>query len=105
MPSVEETIKQRFSVHGDYANAATFKDRVISQCTELPNWKKLGPSGRETVRMIVEKLGRIMFGDCGFPDHWHDIAGYATLMERVLESRPGPDRIEIPLTYEEGSNG
>lgn len=105
MSDVNETIKQRFSVHGDYTTAATFKDRLISQCSELPNWKKLGPDGRETVRMIVEKLGRIMLGDCDFPDHWHDIAGYATLMERSLESRPGPGQIEIPLNYEEGSNG
>lgn len=105
MATINETLKQRGNVHGNYPTSAVFKDRVLSLCTELPNWKKLGAPGRETVRMIVEKLGRIMLGDCEFIDHWHDIAGYATLMEQWLDSKPGPGQCEIPLNYEEGSNG
>lgn len=34
--------------------------------------------------MILHKIARIMNGDPDHIDHWHDIAGYATLIEWIL---------------------
>lgn len=34
---------------------------------------------RESVDMILHKIGRIVAGDAGFQDHWDDIAGYARI--------------------------
>ena len=36
--------------------------------------------------MIANKIGRILNGDPNYPDSWHDIAGYATLIENELQS-------------------
>ena len=99
--SVENTLNTRAAVHGNYVDAASFKDSVLQECVNCKtgNWEKLGPVGRQTVHMIIEKLGRIMYGDPLFSDHWHDIAGYATLMDNYLVR---PVQTEIPLNYEEG---
>lgn len=99
--SVEDTLKQRNNVHGNYARSAGVKDKVLEEFSKTDNWKKLGAEGRQTVRMIVEKLGRVMYGDCFFPDHWHDIAGYATLMEGVCLNRPVHGQTELPLKFHE----
>ena len=101
--SVEDTLKQRKNVHGDYRRAAGIKDKMLEEFSKTDNWKQLGAEGHETIRMIVEKLGRIMYGDCFFSDHWHDIAGYATLMERICEGKSSPGQCTLDLNcVEEG---
>lgn len=100
--SVSDTLKQRANVHGNYVESASFKDLVLNECINCKtgNWEKLGPAGRQAIHMIIEKLGRIMYGDPLFSDHWHDIAGYATLMDNYLKE---PVQTDIPLDYEEGA--
>ena len=39
----------------------------------------LSSTQRESVDMILHKLGRIVAGDPSFQDHWDDIAGYARI--------------------------
>jgi hypothetical protein len=34
--------------------------------------------------MICYKMGRILSGDSNNLDHWDDIAGYATLVSKIL---------------------
>ena len=34
--------------------------------------------------MIQHKIARVLNGDPNYPDNWHDIAGYARLVEREL---------------------
>ena len=34
--------------------------------------------------MITNKMARIVNGDPNYIDNWHDIAGYATLVEQEL---------------------
>ena len=36
--------------------------------------------------MIAVKISRILTGDPSHADNWHDIAGYATLVERRLNN-------------------
>ena len=35
--------------------------------------------------MIASKIARIVNGDPDYADNWHDIAGYARLVEKELE--------------------
>jgi len=35
--------------------------------------------------MIAHKIGRILNGDPDYQDSWHDIIGYARLVERQLQ--------------------
>jgi hypothetical protein len=37
---------------------------------------------REALDMILHKIARIVNGNPNETDHWHDIAGYATLVEQ-----------------------
>ena len=34
--------------------------------------------------MILHKIGRIINGDADYADSWHDIAGYASLVDKRL---------------------
>lgn len=45
------------------------------------------PDQREALDMIFHKIGRIVCGDPDYADSWHDIAGYAKLVEDRLNGK------------------
>jgi len=51
---------------------------------EHPGWSRLSSVQREGLSMIQHKIARIMCGDPNYYDHWHDIQGYAKLVEDRL---------------------
>jgi hypothetical protein len=48
---------------------------------------------QEGLDLIMTKIGRILTGDPDYKDNWHDIAGYAKLVERACT----PAIPELPL--------
>ncbi len=50
-----------------------------------PNWETMTYDQREGLDMIANKIARILNGDPNYADSWHDIAGYATLVEKRIE--------------------
>jgi hypothetical protein len=51
---------------------------------DSPNWGDLTDDKREALEMIAHKIGRILNGDPEYKDSWHDIIGYARLVEDTL---------------------
>lgn len=80
--AIKDTLAERGKVHGDFTDNAeisqAFKDIVHSHDG------KLTPVMREGIDMILGKVGRILSGNPAHKDHWHDIAGYATLVEERI---------------------
>lgn len=87
----EAILSERAKTHGDYsvharitqALKATIRDfHVVKPAsdTPFPAMDRLNPEQRESIDMILHKLGRIIAGDPDFRDHWDDIAGYAKLV-------------------------
>ncbi len=81
--SVTKTSAERQSQHGSFAKLYTpaALSEVMQRAT---NYQNLTPYMRESLEMIQIKISRILEGNCNHTDHWHDIAGYATLVERHL---------------------
>ena len=88
--SIDELLDQRGKTHGDFAVHAMVTQDLkevmrsvhkvnIGSDTVIQAWSHLIPSQRESLDMIVHKIGRILAGDPDFRDHWDDIAGYAKL--------------------------
>ena len=48
--------------------------------------------------MICSKMARIVNGDFDYIENWHDIAGYATLMERDLKTKDGATNSKVVRT-------
>jgi hypothetical protein len=82
--TIQKTLKQRQKTHGDFATHA-----AISQELKAVLWKHdfqgLAPNQCEALEMICHKIARILNGNPDTHDHWHDIAGYATLVADRLE--------------------
>ena len=82
--NLEKTLKDRQQTHGDFKTHA-----AISQELKSVLWKHdfhgLDNHQVEALEMICHKIARILNGNPNTHDHWHDIAGYATLVAKELE--------------------
>jgi len=81
--TVGETLEQRAATHGSFVGVAcaaqTIKE-VIARHSDNLNYPQT-----EALDMIASKIARICAGNSDEPDHWKDIAGYATLILNELE--------------------
>lgn len=77
--NIRETLNERGKVHGDYSDHARMSQMLKNIMASGKNWKDLEDHEKETLEMVAHKIGRILSGDPHYHDHWHDIAGYATL--------------------------
>lgn len=89
MTDVNATLNSRASTHGDFQDNSRIMQRLkFLMRTDGVNWQrgKLEEFQQEALDMIQHKIGRILSGNPNEPDHWHDIAGYATLVENILRT-------------------
>ena len=80
MPDLNRTLADRQKTHGDFQQVAKVAESLMNSI----EFQRLSATQSFAVRMIVGKLARIVCGNPNEPDHWHDIAGYAKLVEDEL---------------------
>lgn len=87
MSKIRDILKERQSTHGCFAVGAEIIQRLKFTARNTSSYQdKLTDPQREAVDMILHKVGRILNGNPNEPDHWNDIAGYATLVAEELEA-------------------
>jgi len=84
MTDINETLNERGSRYGDFAGHAKITQDLKEVMARSKNWATLSPDKKEALEMIAHKIGRILNGDPDYADNWHDIAGYATLVEKNI---------------------
>ncbi len=80
--STEDILNEREKTHGHWLLQAAFSQKLKDMVTVSSG---LSNSQREALQMICVKISRIVYGNNNEPDHWRDIAGYATLVVKELE--------------------
>ena len=79
--NVEETLVERGDRYGAFTDNAAVTQCLKETMRHTQNWDRLEPEMREALDMIAHKISRILNGDPNYTDSWHDIAGYAQLVE------------------------
>lgn len=88
MPDINNTLTERGKTHGSFETNALVAQRLKAVIRNL-NETELSVVQMEALDFITSKIGRICSGNPNEPDHWIDIAGYATLVAKSLtESKP-----------------
>lgn len=83
---VQSTLLSRKKTHGDFRENGIIMQALKEQVRGGIHYANLEHYQREALDMICHKIGRILTGNPNEPDHWHDIAGYATLVENILKT-------------------
>lgn len=89
MSTIEETLEEREKRYGNFTTHADITQKlkkivwtaIRSKCDYAITHVQ-----SEALDMIMHKVGRILNGDPSYADNWHDIAGYATLVEKELNN-------------------
>ena len=84
MDTVQETLADREKSYGSYPENCKLTQDVKDILRAHPRWETMSPDKKQSVEMIVYKMARIITGDHGHKDSWHDIAGFARLIEQNL---------------------
>lgn len=84
MVNVNDTLAERGSRYGDFRAHAEITQGLKGVMQQTPGWQRLTASMKESLEMIAHKVGRILNGDPTYADSWHDISGYATLVDAEL---------------------
>ncbi len=88
MTDVAATLAERGKRYGVWAEQARITQSIKAAMRDSPNGQNLPPDMSEALSMIASKIARIMNGDPNYADSWHDIAGYAKLVEDRLNASP-----------------
>jgi len=83
--SIEDTLKARAVTHGSFRQHAAIAQGLKEEMVQTSGWTKLTLVQKESLEMIAHKIARILNGSPDHEDHWHDIQGYAALVEQALQ--------------------
>ena len=81
--SIEKTLEQRSERYGEFKDVAETTYQ-LQEALRRSQSKTMTSSQIIALDMICNKIARIVNGDPNYVDNWHDIAGYATLIEKEL---------------------
>lgn len=93
---MNETLAERGNRYGDFATHAQITQDLKAVFVASPKWATLNAAMKEGLEMVAHKIGRILNGDPTYGDSWHDIAGYAKLVEDFLIDKSHADAALAP---------
>jgi hypothetical protein len=82
---IDATLAEKGKRYGEFHEHARITQSLKRAMADTPNWSSLSDDKKEALEMIAHKIGRILNGDPDYIDSWHDISGYATLVEKDLD--------------------
>lgn len=82
---IQQTLQDRGSRYGDFKSHAEITQSLKIAMRACPKWGALSDDKKEALEMVAHKIGRILNGDPEYKDSWHDIVGYAALVDNSLE--------------------
>ena len=85
--TIEATLAERQAQYGCFEDVARTTGKIMEALSEVRvnGLNDLPYPHRMALYMIASKMARIVNGDFNSIDEWHDIAGYATLVERLID--------------------
>jgi hypothetical protein len=101
--NVEQTLIDRESTYGSFRDVADTTSKLMGVLLNSKNGQILPCAHQEALHMICLKMARIVNGDHNFIESWHDISGYAILIENELRATDGATNSR--LTYQKAING
>jgi hypothetical protein len=87
--ALASTLQARGAVYGDFINNAALSQDLKGRMRSEPRWQTLPADQQEALDFFCSKMSRILTGSASHIDNWHDIAGYARLVEQRLTAGGG----------------
>lgn len=87
-PEIQKTLEERGKRYGSFASHATIAQNIKASYLMVPAYHLMAADQKQALDVIADKIARILNGDPNYVDNWHDIQGYAKLVEdRLLQQQ------------------
>ena len=84
--NVDDTLATRATRYGNYKEDVSRVSQALKDILRSGDvWKEMDDDMKESLDLICNKISRIVNGDPWYHDSWHDIIGYARLVEERIE--------------------
>lgn len=83
---IDSTLEERGKQYGEFKEHARISQNLKEVMRREEGWNRLADDQREALEMIAHKIARLLNGNPDHIDGYHDIAGYARLVEKRLDS-------------------
>lgn len=83
--SIERTLAERGARYGNFPEVAQTAQSLKLTLRTAVDRRGCPVEVRQALDAIADKLARIVNGDPTYVDNWHDIQGYARLVEDAIE--------------------
>ena len=90
MSNVSKTLEERGKRYGNFYQHATICQDIKAVMQNTEGWERLAPDQAQALEVIADKIARMLNGDPDYVDNWHDIGGYASLVEDRLVDKGDP---------------
>lgn len=96
---IENTLAERGERYGSFEERAYVCQELQKDIRDLfpAGWARLSCAQQQALTVIADKVSRILVGDPNYADNWHDIQGYARLVEEGLPAAKAPANDNLPL--------
>jgi hypothetical protein len=81
---IDSTLSERRTRYGEFHEHARITQAIKAAMQSGRSWSACTDSQKEALEMVAHKIGRIVNGDPGYLDSWHDMIGYTRLVEKEL---------------------
>jgi hypothetical protein len=90
MTDINKTLAERGERYGAFRDHAAIAQDLKDAMWHRDGWSRLAPDQKQALEVIADKVARILNGDPNYTDNWHDIIGYARLVETRLQEAQAP---------------
>lgn len=100
--SIEDTLAERGDRYGSFEHHATIAQELQDTMRAQGGWARLAPDQKQALTVIADKIARMLNGDPAYRDNWHDIVGYAKLVDdrmaraEIAKLAPQPAKVTAP---------
>lgn len=85
--TIETTLAERGARYGKFSEHAVIAQAIQNAMRKPEGWNRLAPDQKQALTVMADKIARMLNGDPDYIDNWHDIIGYAKLVEDRLLSK------------------
>lgn len=82
--TVQDTLAERQKEYGSFEDVAFVTQGLVDFLSRHTKYDEMPKTHKEALHMIASKVARLTMGNHNSIDGWHDIAGYAKLIENLL---------------------
>lgn len=79
--SIEKTLEERGQRYGEFKHHAEIAQKLQDVMRESDGWGRLAFDQKQALTVIADKIARMLNGAADYRDNWHDIVGYAKLVD------------------------